>query len=143
MFGMMPFSSRGDTVFDVFDNFDRFVSTATRGTDRRTFRTDIRDRGDDYLLEAELPGFGKEEIALDLKEGILTITAEHRQESEQPATEDSYLRRERSYSSYSRSFDVSGIDEGAISADYENGVLRLTLPKIKPVEPEVKRIAIQ
>lgn len=142
MFGMMPFSNRADTVFDAFDNFDRFFQSSTRGADRRAFRTDIRDENDSYVLEAEIPGFRKDEIALDLKEGILTITAEHRQDEEKPQDDGSYLRRERSYSSYSRSFDVNGIDESGISAAYENGVLRLNLPKVKPVEPEVKRISI-
>ena len=142
MFGMLPFDRSDNNVFDTFDNFARDFFRRSN-TDLPAFRTDIRDTGDSYVLEAELPGFRKEDISLDLKEGILTITATHSESSEQKDGEGSYIRRERRYGSFQRSFDVTGIEEKNITAAYENGVLSLTLPKAKPAEPEIHRIEIR
>lgn len=142
MFGMLPFDRSDNNVFDTFDNFARDFFRKSN-TDLPAFRTDIRDAGDSYLLEAELPGFQKEEIALDLRDGILTITATHSESSQETDDKGAYIRRERRYGSFQRSFDVTGIDEKSITAAYENGVLVLTLPKAKPVEPESHRIEIR
>ena len=141
MFGMIPFNRHEDNLFDMFDNFERkfFGNTSTT---LPAFRTDIRDQGDKFLLEAELPGFDKEDISLELKEGILTIKAEHKMNAEDKDEQGTYLRRERRFGSFTRTFDVSGIDESSITANYTNGVLSLTLPKIAPVVPETRQIAI-
>ena len=140
MFGMIPFERSNDNFFDLFDNFERkfFGNSSASLPD---FRTDIRDAGDRFILEAELPGFQKEDIKLDLKDGILTISAQHSTENEEK--KDSYIRRERRYGSFSRSFDVSGIQEDGITAAYNNGVLSLTLPKAQPVVPAARQIDIQ
>ena len=140
MFGMLPFDRSDSNIFDTFDNFARDFFRKSNA-DLPAFRTDIRDTGDSYVLEAELPGFQKEDITLDLKDGILTITAQHAETTDQK--EGGYIRRERRYGSFQRSFDVTGIEEGGITAAYESGILSLTLPKAKPAEPEVRRIAIQ
>ena len=142
MFGMIPFERSNDNFFDLFDNFERkfFGNSAAALPD---FRTDIRDAGDRYILEAELPGFQKEDIKLDLKDGILTISAQHGENKEEEDDKGSYIRRERRYGSFTRSFDVTGVDEEHITAAYNNGVLELNLPKAVPVVPEAKRIAIE
>lgn len=140
MFGMLPFERRNDNPFDFFDNFNKYFQTS--GGDLPAFRTDIRDTGDKFLLEAELPGFKKEDISLDLKDGILTILAKHQETSEEKNDQGNYLRRERRVGSFRRSFDVSGIDENGITAAYENGILILTLPKAQPAPPERRQIAI-
>ena len=137
MFGIMPFNRREDNPFAAFDKF--FSSSAV---DIPAFRTDIRNEADRYVLEAELPGVQKEDIRVDLKEGILTIHAESKEESGAEDSSKSYLRRERRYGSFTRSFDASGIDEEGISAAYENGILKLTLPKIPPIIPETRQITI-
>ena len=142
MFGMLPFERSDSNVFDTFDNFARDFFRKSN-TDLPAFRTDIRDAGESFLLEADLPGFNKEDITLDLKDGILTIQAVHTESDEHKDDKGSYIRRERRYGSFQRSFDVTGIDEGGITAAYENGVLTLNLPKVKPAEPETHRIAIQ
>ena len=142
MFGMIPFDRRDDNLFDVFDNFTKNLF-GTSNADLPAFRTDIRDQGDKFLLEAELPGFTKEEIQLELKDGILTIKAEHKENRDQTDEKDSYVRRERRYGSFSRTFDVTGIDEAGITAAYNNGILELTLPKQAPVVPESRQIAIE
>ena len=140
MFGMIPFARHDDNVFDLFDNFERSFFGDNSAS---TFRTDIRDEGDKFVLEAELPGFKKEDIKLDLKDGILTVSAQHSESSEEKDKKGSYIRRERRYGSFARKFDVSGIQEDGITAAYNNGVLELNLPKAVPVVPEAKRIAIE
>jgi len=141
MFGMIPFDRRDDNLFDIFDNFQKKFFDNTNAN-LPAFRTDIRDMGDKFLLEAELPGFNKEDIDLALKDGILTIKAEHKESHDEKDEKGEYLRRERRYGSFARSFDVSGIDETNITAAYNNGILELTLPKQAPVEPETRQIAI-
>lgn len=142
MFGMLPFDRSDSNIFDTFDNFARDFFRKSNA-DLPAFRTDIRDAGDKFILEAELPGFQKEDISLDLKDGILTIHAEHHQKTEAKDDKGGYIRRERRYGSFSRSFDVTGIDESGITAAYTNGILELSLPKAKPAVPETKRIAIE
>ena len=76
MFGMVPFDYNNHNWFDAFDNFEKnFFGNSN--VDLPDFRTDIRAVDDKYILEAELPGFNKEDIQLDVKDGILTITAQH------------------------------------------------------------------
>ena len=140
MFGMIPFERGNDNLFNVFDNFERnFFGGSTSVS---AFRTDIRDEGDKFVLEAELPGFAKEDIQLNVKDGILTITAEHSENQDQKDDKGTYIRRERRYGSFSRSFDITGINEAGITAAYNNGILELNLPKAVPVVPESRRIAI-
>ena len=107
------------------------------------FKTDISDQGNAYLIEADLPGFDKKDIRLDLNGDTLTIHAERHSESEQKEHKDKYLRVERSYGSYSRAFDVSLVDTENIKAKYEDGVLKLTLPKKQKVEPEKRTLEIE
>ena len=142
MFGMLPFERSNDNMFDTFDNFARDFFRSSN-TSLPAFRTDIRDVDGKYVLEAELPGFNKEDISLDVKDGILTITAEHKENSDQKDEKGNYLRRERRYGSFTRSFDITGIDEAGITASYNNGVLELNLPKAQPAVPEARRIAIE
>lgn len=141
MFGMIPFERSDNNIFDLFDNFQKQFFRNSNAT-LPAFRADIRDLDDKFVLEAELPGFNKEDISLDLKEGILTIKAEHKENDEQKNNQGEYIRRERRYGSFARSFDVSGIDESGITAAYNNGILEVTLPKQAPVVPESRQINI-
>ncbi|WP_130850295.1 Hsp20/alpha crystallin family protein [Intestinimonas timonensis] len=142
MFGMIPFERSDDNFFDLFDNFERkFFGNSNAAIP--DFRTDIRDAGDRFVLEAELPGFNKEDIKLDVKDGILTISAQHTENKDEKDDKGSYIRRERRYGSFTRSFDITGVDDEHITASYNNGVLELNLPKAVPVVPEAKRIAIE
>ena len=142
MFGMVPFERHEDNFFNVFDNFERkFFGNSSANLP--AFRTDIKDADDKFVLEAELPGFDKEDISLDVKDGILTISAQHKEEKEDKDEKGQYIRRERRYGSFRRSFDVTGIDENGITAAYSNGILTLNLPKTVPAVPETRRIAIE
>ena len=141
MFGMIPFTREENSLWNYLDNMEKSLFTGFG--DMSQFRCDIQDKGDHYLLEAELPGFQKEDIKLDVKDGILTITAEHKETNEERDSKGGYIRRERRLGSFTRSFDISGVDEERITAAYKNGVLELSLPKAVPVVPEAKRISIE
>ena len=141
MFGMIPFEHTDRDLYRSFDNFARDFFGSSNAS-LPAFRTDIQDKGESYLLEADLPGFNKEDINLDLKDNILTISATHQEQSEDKDEKGTYLRRERRCGSFQRSFDVTGIDAAGITAAYENGVLMLTLPKEQPTVPPTRRIEI-
>ena len=138
---MIPYTNRNSSsLMDLFDEFERSVF-GENGRRLPAFSTDIRDEGDHYLLEAELPGFRKEDIDLDVKDGLLTISASHQESSE--TRQDNYLCRERRSGSFSRSFNLDGIQEDGITASYNDGVLELTLPKRQEALPQSRKIAIQ
>ena len=111
-------------------------------SDLAAFKTDVTDEGDHYLLETDLPGFEKQDIHLDLQGDVLTLRAERHSKLEQKE-QGQILQMERSYGSYSRQFDVSGVDTGRITAKYENGVLKLVLPKQEQVPPDTRQLEIE
>lgn len=140
MFDLIPFDRRGNNVFDVFDKMmdENFFGQGMR--DILPCRTDILDKGDSFLMKADMPGFNKEDIRINVQGNQLTITAEHKQEVTD--NKKNFVRHERRYGTLSRSFDIQGINAAKISAAYTNGVLELTLPKIQEVKPETKTIQI-
>lgn len=140
MFGMIPFTREENSLWNYLDNMEKSLFTGFG--DMSQFRCDIQDKGDHYLLEAELPGFQKEDISLDLNGDNMIITARHNSEKEDKG-EGNYLRRERKYGSYSRSFNVSGINTEGIKAAYNNGILEVTLPKQAEVAPATRTIQIE
>ncbi len=107
------------------------------------FKTDISDNGKEYVLEADLPGFNKEDISIDVNNNVLTIKAERHSEYEEKDKKSKYVRCERSYGSYSRQFDVSNVDTDHIKAKYDKGVLKLTLPKQPELSEKSKRLTIE
>lgn len=134
MFDLMPFDRNERNLFHYLDRMEKeFFGDFDRGISQ--FRTDILDRGDHYELQAELPGFQKDDIHVDVSNNYLTISAQHN-ESQEEENNNSFIRKERRYGSYSRSFDISGIKADQIHASYNNGVLSLELPKSDPKKPE-------
>ena len=140
MYSMLPFG-RSRSLDNFFDDFERSFFPENRRLP--AFRTDIRDEGDHYLLQAELPGFQKEDIDLNLKDNVLTISAKHEENTENKDKDGRYVCRERRYDTFQRSFDVSGIQEDGISASYDNGILQLTLPKEQQAEVQSRKIDIR
>ncbi len=144
MFELIPFDRtiRHMTNFDPFrelDNMER--SFFGNGSVVSAFRTDVSDTGDAFKLEAELPGFSKDDIKIDIENDCLTISAERKFDDEDK--KKNFVKRERFYGSYSRSFDVTGIDTDAIEASYNDGVLTLTMPKKKAEVPASRRLEIK
>ena len=105
------------------------------------FGTDIADNGDSYLLEADLPGFRKEDIHLDLQGDTLTISA--RRDDEREERREQYIRCERCSGSYQRSFDMSGVDTDGIHAKRESGARRLPLHTEAERKSESKPLRIE
>ena len=144
MFEMMPFTrSRGVDLYRPFRDLEELERSLFTGNGVTAFKTDIRDAGDAYVLEADLPGMKKEDIHIDIDGERLSISAERNAVREEKDENGGYIRCERSYGSFSRSFDISGIRAGDISAAYEDGVLKLTLPKQIQRAPESRRLEIQ
>lgn len=141
MYGLTPFEKKGYDLFNAFHDFEKdfFGGDAPFNS----CKTDIKDEGGRFVLEAELPGFDKNDIKLDIDDGYLTLTAEHSSEKEDKDQDGKYIRRERSYGSYRRSFDISGVDADKIDAEYKNGILTVALPKKEISKPEAKRLEIR
>ena len=141
MFGLTPYSR--NYYVATYDPFKEMEEFERRFFGQRTpsMKTDIRETENAYILEADLPGFAREDIHAEIKDGYLTIRAEHKSENEDK--NDKYLRRERSYGSFSRTFDLEGIDADAITASFKDGVLSLELPKLRKQEEEARRVEIK
>ncbi len=143
MFELIPFDRtfRHMANFDPFRDFDALEhSLMNGGSVLSSFRTDVRDTGDAYVLESELPGFKKEDININIENDCLTISAERKLDEENKKS--GFVKRERFYGSFSRSFDVTGINTDNIEAKYDGGVLTLTLPKKVETVPASRRLEI-
>lgn len=145
MFELRPFERRNNRIanYDPWSEMERaFWGDGSWSHGLSEFKTDIQDKGDSFLLEADLPGFKKEDIHVDLDGDTMTIRAERHSEHEDQDKKGNYVRCERSYGSYQRAFDISGIDADKISAQYADGVLKLDMPK-KAATVGAKQIEIQ
>ena len=141
MFELIPFDRRMHRLsnYDPFREMDEFFNNTTRAVNT-AFNTDVIDNGDSFELDAELPGFKKEDIHLSIENDCLTISAERKLNKDEKLP--NFVKRERFYGSCSRSFDLTGIDEDKISAAYVDGVLKLTLPKESEEVPVSRSIQI-
>ena len=131
---MLP-SIFGENLFDdFFNNFDMFPAwsgaNALYGKHARNMmKTDVRETENSYELDVDLPGFKKDEISMDLKDGYLTIGASKGLDKGGEDKKGKYIRQERYAGAMSRSFYVGDVEPEEVSAKYEGGVLRVTLPK--------------
>lgn len=134
----MKFYPTMNTVFDDLF-YDPFMSRSGNN-----MRTDIIEKENEYELSMELPGFNKEDIRMELKDGYLMISANKNTDNEVKDDEGHIIRRERYQGSCSRSFYVGDMKEEDIKASFNNGELKVSLPKtgIKKAE-EKKYIEIQ
>jgi HSP20 family molecular chaperone IbpA len=109
-------------------------------------KTDIREHENGFELDIDLPGYKKEDVKAQLKDGYLTISAETKQNNDEKDEKGKFIRRERFYGTCSRSFYVGeDITEQDIKAKFEDGILKVSVPK-KEAKPEVeenKYIAIE
>ena len=142
MFELMPFGYRRVSAYNPFRDFEEMSRSFWDNNNVSAFRTDITEKDGKYVLEADLPGFKKEDISVDIDKDCLTITAEHKSE-EKEENADSYIRRERYYGSYTRSFNVKGLDTEALTAANNDGGLTLTMPKKEPEVPAARRLEIK
>ena len=135
---------RNYNLFDEFFDND-FWGKGFSKFEAPSMKTDVKDVDGNYELSIELPGFNKEDITASLKNGYLTVSAKHEENNDKKDENDKYIRRERRFGSCERSFFVGeAITEEDIKASYNNGILKLTLPKEKESLPQPpKTIAIE
>ena len=119
--------------FSLFDNMfdDMFRNPFFESSNNtRLMKTDIQEKDDKYILDMDLPGYDKEDIKAQLKDGYLTITAQKNTSNEDKDEKGNYIRRERYCGKCSRSFYVGdSIKEEDIKANFNNGILQLSFPK--------------
>ena len=130
--------------FDLFDDFFKGDDFFTR-REHSIMKTDIKEKGDNYIIEMDLPGYEKENINLELKEGYLTVSA--KVEKENNSNEDErYVHKERFYGECSRNFFVGeDVTEEDIHAEFKNGILKVIIPKMEDKKelPQAKKINIE
>ena len=147
---MLP-SIVGENLFDDFFA-DPFGLMSANRTDealygkhaRNMMKTDVRELDGSYELDIDLPGFKKDEISVDLKNGYLTIGATKGVDKDEKDKNGKYIRRERYAGVCSRSFYVGNVVRPEdISAKYEDGILKLSVPKaVKKELPETTSVEI-
>lgn len=141
MYGMTPFTRNAFSLFNALDELDKDFFSGSMTVN--SCRTDIKDAGEKYIMESELPGFEKEDIKLDINGDYLVISAERKAEKNDSDENGKYIRRERTYGTYKRSFGISDVNSEEISAEYKNGILTINLPKKKPQEPVSRSLEIK
>ena len=153
---MLP-SIFNDNLFDDFFNFPFYDDKTERRAEKKLYghhahnlmKTDIKEKKDGYELEMDLPGFKKDDIQAELENGYLTIKAEKKLDKEEGKKDDkkekNYIRKERYSGSMSRSFYVGDeVTQDEIQAKYEDGILRLNIPKKEKAAVEQKKyVAIE
>ena len=146
MFGLIPYEIRKNQLNarrprDILDYFfsDDFFPAVQEGFS--SFRADIKETDKKYSIEAEMPGLTKEDVRIELQDDILTVRAEKKEDKNED--NGSYVRRERRYGSFSRSFRVENINSNEINAKFNNGILSIDLPKLEKVQDQKQQIQIQ
>ena len=132
-----------DPFMEMDDMMNHFFGGNFSLSEADAMKTDVIENENGYTLEAELPGFQKEDIHVDLEKDTLKISASHEEKNEDKK-EGKYIRRERTSRSFTRSFHVEGFKPEDIKASYKNGVLSVSIPKKEalPEKEESTRIEV-
>ena len=134
------FENRG--LDDFFEGFFRPVRYEEGEKGDLVPRMDIRETDESFIIKAEMPGIKKDDIEINIHDGLLTISGESEEKSEEKE-EGKIVRQERRYGKYVRSMTVgNNIDQENINASYNDGVLELTLPKLAAVEPKKIKVNV-
>ena len=149
---MMP-SIFGENLFDDFfgPDFDMFPALTGRSKAlygkhaKNLMKTDVRETENSYELDIDLPGFKKDEVTLELKDGYLSISAAKGLDKDEQDKQGRYIRQERYAGTCSRSFYVGeDVEPADVSARFEDGILKVSLPKREQERlPQSNRIAIE
>lgn len=130
---------------DFFDKaFSDWTNTNYSLTNTTLPAVNVKETKDDYLVSMAVPGMSKKDFKIDLKDNVLTISSEKKDEKKED--QENYTRREYSYQSFSRSFTLPKdvVNDEKIEAKYDNGELRITIPKKEEAKPKApKQIAIK
>lgn len=134
---LMPSIFGENLIDDFFNDFARPVARYTNATNCM-MKTDIKETESSYELDIDLPGYKKEDIKAELKDGYMTISAQSSKNKDEKDENGKYIRRERYYGNCSRSFYVGEeITQEDIKAKFEDGILKVTVPK-KEEKPQVE-----
>ena len=137
---LMPSIFGESLIEDFFGDLARPMRSVARYSTPTTsvMRTDIRESEAGYELDIDLPGYKKEDVKAELKDGYLTVSAETKQNNDEKDDNGKYIRRERYYGTCSRSFYVGEeVTQEDIRARFEDGILKLLVPK-KEAVPKVE-----
>ena len=135
----MLFPERFNFNKGLFDDF--FTDSVFNTKTANIMSTDIKEKDNGYELDMEVPGFDKEDLKLELKEGYLTISAEHNTTNDKKDDEGHIIRQERYYGSAKRSFYVGDqITQEDIKAKYDKGILNVFVPKKEVKKSEDKQV---
>jgi HSP20 family protein len=119
--------------------FDTFLGNSDVRARRWVPAMDLVETDDHLVLKADLPGMSKDDVDIEVKDNVLTVSGERKAEHEDKT--DGYYRIERAFGSFSRSLTLpQGVDSSAISADFTDGVLEVRIPK--PEERKPQRVSI-
>ncbi len=143
---LVPSIFEDNFVDNFFDDMFRFPFDTIQRSKVPGMNVDVQEFDNGYQMDIELPGYAKEDIQADLKDGYLTISANHTENNEKKDKEGKYIRRERYYGQCQRSFFVGEeISEEDIKASFKDGILKIDIPKKepKPAVEEKKVIAIE
>ncbi len=134
-------SALQNSISRLFD--ESFFRSADRSLAQGwMFPVDIKDAADAIVIKAELPGLSKEDIRINFKDNVITVTGERKQEEKEEGAD--FIRVERRYGSFSRSFSVDvPVKEDEIKARYDNGLLEITIPKADHTKAYAKQIEIE
>jgi len=131
------------TIFDDFFSKDLFDWSNSNYSNTGTTlpAINVKETPESFVVEMAAPGMKKEDFKVELNNNVLTISSEKQQENEEKEN-DRYTRKEFSYQSFQRSFQLSreAVDADNIQAKYENGVLHLTIPKREEVKQKPSRL---
>lgn len=117
--------------FYLDDIFNDFGTVPTRNND---MKCDVYEKDGNYNIEMDIPGYDKKDIKIECDNNVLTIIAEKNNETNDEDEDKKYIRRERIYGKVTRTFNFSDIDEDAIKAEFNNGMLKVIVPKSEKVE---------
>lgn len=113
--------------FYLDDFFDDFY-TMPKFPKNELMKTDIYEKGDNIHIEMDIPGYDKEDIKIDVENGILTIEAT-KEETKEEKDGKNYYRKERSYGSFKKQFNIGNTKDSEVKAKFNNGVLKISFPK--------------
>lgn len=133
MFNLVPVTRYRGNRRNLTEREDRFDSLWSNMFDMAdTFRTDVKETEDQYTIQAEIPGVDKKNISVELDDNHLIITVNNEETVEDK--ESDYIRKERRSGTYCRSFYIENVNEDEIEANYDSGILEISLPKASPVQ---------
>ena len=126
------------------DLFDDFMFPSVKDNNFGKMKCDIYEKNGVYYLEMDIPGFDKKDVNIEIDENdYLTITAEKNSEDNEEDDKKNYIRQERSYGKYQRSFYLGDVDKDKIDASFENGILKVSMPKKEEVKSSKQTIEIK